>query len=138
MSADSVRQRLIDGLSGPMEEACLSLFETLLSRPQNQVERLTYSTLGKWIGRSADDAILQAVVNVLSQMRGHPLERYFLFLDEREGREVEVPLEDIKNALAQNLFINPETGEEIAEFRSLIIPAFRVTKEFKGYLHESG
>ena len=130
MSLQVIFDTVHSDLSGQVEEICLKILEQMQRCEIDQLERVTYPIIASWTELKPSDKMLHSAVRALTHLRHSPLEMYFVFLDIEDDIEIALPVEEIAEALREEYFVHPRTGNHISNFENLLIPVFRASEEY--------
>lgn len=109
---------------------CLDIIDFVASKPLDQLRFLTFTTLSQVAGRAKVDVDVIAAVNLLTSSRLAVLEPHAMLVDD-DDTEHELSPEEFAEARRTGLLIHPETGEQVPDFESHVIPFFTPTEELQ-------
>lgn len=119
----------------PVGLVCLDIIDFLASKPLDQLQFLTFTTLSQAARREAIDMDVLAALNLLTGSRIAVLQAHALLVDE-DDTEHELSVEDFAEARRTGRLIHPETGTPVPDFESHVIPFFTPTEELQRELSD--
>lgn len=138
MKVDEIKDSLARDVREPWLHVCHQVVDEMARRRPVELFRLTYMMIAGFVGRSAEDEILQSAITTLTTHRHHPLTMYYVFLDVADDREIAISSSDVMQSVDENVFIHPRTGEEVPDFADLIRPVFKASGEFLDGIRRNG
>lgn len=138
MKLEQIAASIAADVREPALDVCLRLVNELAKRPPDQLQRLSYIFLAKLVNTKVEDNDFRTALHTLVNHRHHPLTLYYVFLDEGDGREIPLSMRDVKEALDDNEFVHPRTGELVPQYQKLIRPVFKASEEFAEALSNDG
>lgn len=130
MALQDIRENIERDIREPVLHVCQTLIDRLAKMNPAQLQRLTYMILADFAGSRPEDDIFQAALTALTTIKHNPLTLYFVFYDAGEDREFAISAAEAIQSVDEALFIHPRTGEEVADFESLLKPVYRASQEF--------
>jgi hypothetical protein len=130
MSADEIKEELNRRWRGePILRLCINIVDYISSFPPGRIDMLTFGTLAKAAGKDHVDNELMQALAILTGSRVAALDPRALLVDEDET-EHEIAPEELAEARATGQLIHPETGEQVFEYESKVIPFFVPSARF--------
>jgi hypothetical protein len=114
----------------PIRQVCLRLVDRLAAISADQLQRLTFTILADFAETSPDADELHSALTALTTMKHSPLQLYFVFYDAEDDREIAIPASDVMQAVDEDIFVHPRTGEEVPDFARQLKPVYKATREF--------
>lgn len=118
----------------PAVELCFAILDFLTSVNPQQLKMITFRDLVAATGRKQIDSDLLTAVAMLTNSTMSILDARALLVDE-DSTEHEISPEDFAQARKEGFLIHPETGLEVENFESHIIPFFVPTERFIAEAH---
>ncbi len=124
-----IRQSIVETVRDDGErQLCLDLLSEIERRRLTAHRGVwTYQALSKWVNRSAVDPVFQDCVNYLATSpSAKALDLHFLFFDPADPDDIGTPVsdEDVALAFGKGVFIHPEKGEPVQNFKRTLVPYF--------------
>lgn len=108
---------------------CQLIMEFLLGAGEANTRHLTIKSIGRAIGReNPEDTFFEfkKALVYLAGERANALEiEYELFLSSDDEDPYPIPLEEITQAAYDGFLVNPQTGEQLPDYKKLVRPFFR-------------
>ncbi|PZO15350.1 MAG: hypothetical protein DCF25_13700 [Leptolyngbya foveolarum] len=106
----------------PKSEVCVAIVEYVLDPANKNISHLTYSSLRKVANREASDTEFFEAIQYLCGEHVNLLESKFELIQGVSA--FDVPKADVKSAQQSGIFIHPETGEAVSDYKKCLFVYF--------------
>lgn len=131
MTLDEIREIYRSNWGGlPVGSVCLDIIDFVASKPLDQLQFLTFTTLSRAAGKEAIDMDVLAAVNLLTGSRIAVLQAHAMLIND-DDTECELSVEYFAEARRTGTLVHPETGDPVPDFEAHLIPFFTPTEELQ-------
>jgi hypothetical protein len=113
----------------PAAEVSLRIVDYIAGLPQSNRRMLTYRTLLVAAGKARVDDDLLAAVNILVNSPIAVFDAHGIFIDDDDD-EFELSPEELLDATRKGVFVHPQSGEVVANYKEKIVPFFTPSSRF--------
>jgi hypothetical protein len=127
--ADLKNEILQRWASVPAGSVSVRIIDYIAKLPPSNRHMLTYRTFLAAAGKSNVDDDLLAAINILVSSPISVFDAHGLFIDDDDS-EFELTPEELLETSRSGIFIHPESGEKVPDYRDRIVPFFTPTSRF--------
>ena len=96
----------------------------------DEISYLSFQDIANLINKSSFDNDTFAIINILESPQMSILTRRHVFIDD-DGSEEEIDQGDFKQMVSEGVFVHPDTGEEVSDWKNHVFPFFTLSEKVR-------